>query len=149
MSNFLPSFDYAHSTSAAPQDDLNKENCPANASAAPDIELLATVCGGEDKKDPLGNATMEDVVLTETATNVVALNRKTHLTRLQKIQDLFVKDIEVRSLRLFCGRVGIPGVRSLAKLAIAEKIVVAKVTGCLVDPSVVLEEKKIKRERGY
>ena len=79
--------------------------------------------------NPIQDATMEDVVLTEEPVNIVASNRKSSLTRLKSINAIEILKIDTKNLRLFCTRVGISGVRSAGKMDICNKIVASKASG--------------------
>ena len=81
-------------TGAADKENINPES-------GGDIQHVMTI-EGDAENIVLSDATMEDVVLSEAAVNIVASNRKMHLTRLQSIQGIGSKDIEVRSLRILC-----------------------------------------------
>ena len=109
----------------------DKENHPPSSPAAAEVDIVPEKPSEPEVLcvNPLVNATMDDVKLTEEATNMVAANRKSSMTRLHSIKNVLITQIETKSLRLFCGKIGISGVRSVGKLVIANKIVECKESG--------------------
>ena len=82
--------------------------------------------------NPLKNATMDDVIITKDACNIIANNRKSQGTRLQSINKVSILAIQLQHLRIFCTQVGIKGMRKKAKMDISNAIVEAKVSGSYV-----------------
>ena len=78
----------SHNASITTSALIEKENQPLSVHTnASEIQHIATVSGAREK-DLLSDATMEDVTLSDTAVNIVAVNRKTHLTRLESIKSV-------------------------------------------------------------
>ena len=76
--------------------------------------------------NPILGATLEDLEISDRATNVVANNRKSLLTRLKAIKGMPIVEIDVRTLCIFCTSNGLMGYRKKTKLVICDAIVETK-----------------------
>ena len=97
----------------------------------------------------LKNATMEDVVLSEKADNIIALNRKSQKTRLKEIKGIDITNIDLRAIRMFANQVGLKGQRKKMKADICSVIVDAVVSGewRLLKETAKEEEKRKKMKK--
>ena len=102
----------------------------------------------EDVNSPLQNVTMEEVVATNKATNIIANNRKSQGTRLKSINNVSVIKIGLKHLRIFCTQMGIKGMRKKAKLAICDAIAEAKVSGSYIQLQKEAEDQNKNKEKG-
>ena len=99
--------------------------------------------------NPLANATMEDVLISENAINYVSINRKTSLTRLESIKGISIGKIELKILRLFCNQIGLKGQQKIRKIEICKAIVDSKVSGSYLKLQKEMEEEnEKKKEKG-
>lgn len=101
-------------------------NHQSNSATSEDIIVVAGPEQTKEKEDPINDSHLEDVLLSATASNPLSTNRKNVLTKLHSIKDIPIGGIEVRSLKLFCTRVGIQGQRKKTKKDVCDAIVTAK-----------------------
>ena len=79
--------------------------------------------------NPLADADMESIVLTDAAETAVAVNRKSQVSRLKEIKGNPIAKLNVSSLRIFCQRVGLKGQRKKSKFDICVALVESIATG--------------------
>ena len=72
---------------------------------------------------------MEDVVLSEKADNIIALNQKSQKTWLKEIKGIDITNIDLRAIWMFANQVGLKGQRKKMKADICSVIVNAVVSG--------------------
>ena len=112
--------------------DKAREQEKENISPESDQEIqLTTLPSSEDCSviNPLANASMGDVLLSDTADTIVSANRKSQLTRLKSIKSLQIAKNDVATLRLFCNQVGLKGQRKKTKYDICIALVEARASG--------------------
>ena len=83
--------------------------------------------------NPLDGVTMDDVVVSEKATNIISQNRKSQGMRLESIKRVCLTKIGVQSLRLFCTQVGLNCMRKKSKFEICNTIAESKISGSYVE----------------
>ena len=96
----------------------------SNETEAPEVSMEDPA--PSEKTDPISKFDLDDVLLSSTPVNQLSTNRKKSLTKLHSIGNIPIANIGVRSLKLFCTRVGIVGARKMKKDGVVEVIVSTK-----------------------